>query len=412
MKRRWSILVGMVVVALSITLAPIALAAPRAAPSTSSTIIHIVRPGETLSGIARYYGVNVWALARDNNIINPNFIYVGQRLVVNTAGTTGTIHVVQPGETLSMIAAHYGVSIWAIAQANGLYNINYIWVGQRLLIPGYAPPPYTPPPQPTGNWYGQYYNNLTMTDPPCGTRYDASINFNWGWGAPMPGVAADGFSVRWTRSATFAGGTYRFYARVDDGVRVWVDNVLIIDQWHDGSLRTFSADRTLGAGSHDIRVEYYDRIQVAKAYFWWERVTPPTETVTPTPTESPAPTGVWHGVYYNNSYLLEPAAAESDAPWIGFEWGAGSPLPGIGVDNFSVRWTQTLAFDHPDTYRFCVMIDDGGRVWVDGDLVVDEWHLTNGLHYCGEKYLEAGNHTVVVEYFEWTGDALIYFWWE
>ena len=228
----------------------------------------------------------------------------------------------------------------------------------------------------------------------------------------MPGVAADGFSVRWTRSATFAGGTYRFYARVDDGVRVWVDNVLIIDQWHDGSLRTFSADRTLGAGSHDIRVEYYDRIQVAKAYFWWERVTPPTETVTPTPTESPAPTGVWHGVYYNNSYLLEPAAAESDAPWIGFEWGAGSPLPGIGVDNFSVRWTQTLAFDHPDTYRFCVMIDDGGRVWVDGDLVVDEWHLTNGLHYCGEKYLEAGNHTVVVEYFEWTGDALIYFWWE
>ena len=72
MKRRWSILVGMVVVALSITLAPIALAAPRAAPSTSSTIIHIVRPGETLSGIARYYGVNVWALARDNNIINPN----------------------------------------------------------------------------------------------------------------------------------------------------------------------------------------------------------------------------------------------------------------------------------------------------------------------------------------------------
>lgn len=406
MHRRWTFVLAVVaVVVLLVALAPIASAAPR----SSSTIIHIVRPGETLYSIARYYGVDMWAIARANNILNTNLVYIGQRLVIPSGGTAGFIHIVQRGETLTRIGAHYGVGVWEIARANGIYNLNHIWVGQRLLIPsgGYVPP--TQPAQPSSGWYGRYYNNLTLTEPPCTTRYDPDLNFNWGYGAPMTGVDADYFSVRWTRTVYLSGGTYRFYARVDDGVRVWVDGVLIIDQWRDGAVRTFSADRTLAAGNHDIQVEYYDRIQVARIYFWWEKLGVPTET--PTPTETPPPAGVWHGVYYNNSDLLEPPAAVADVPWIGFEWGTGSPMPGIGADNFSARWTQTTHFDAGD-YRFCMMIDDGGRIWVDGDLVVDEWHLTNAVAFCGEKTLTAGNHTVEVEYFEWTGEALIYFWWE
>ena len=410
-KKRLSVLIAFVV--LFLLLAPIASAAPR----PTSSVVHVVRPGETLSGIASYYGVNMWTLARHNNIVNPNFIWVGQRLVIPSSGTTGRVHVVQRGETLLSIGARYGLNAWTIAYANGIYNLNHIWVGQRLVIPGAAPPPEPPPapppqpaPQPTGEWYGQYYNNLTLTGPPCGTRHDSGINFTWGYGAPMTGVDADYFSVRWTRRFDFSGGTYRFYAQVDDGVRVWVDGVLIIDQWHDGSLRTFSAERYLAPGHHDLQVEYYDKIQVARITFWWERVTT-TVTPTPEPTETPAPAGVWHGVYYNNSELREPPAAEMDSPWIGFEWKDESPLPEIWADNFSVRWIQTAHFD-ADTYRFCFMIDDGGRIWVDGDLVVDEWHLTNGLVFCGEKYLTAGDHTVMVEYYEWTGEALIYVWWE
>jgi LysM repeat protein len=403
-KRRLSVLIAVVV--LLSALAPVA----SAAPQPTSSIVHVVRPGETLSGIAVYYGVNLWTLARYNNIVNPNFIYVGQRLVIPSSGTTGRIHIVQRGETLLSIAARYGLNALTIAHANGIYNLNYIWVGQRLVIPASAAPQPAPAPQPTGEWYGQYYNNLTLTDPPCATRYDAGVNFNWGYGAPMAGVDADYFSVRWTRRFNFSGGTYRFYAQVDDGVRVWVDGVLIIDQWRDGSLRTFSAERYLAPGYHDLRVEYYDKIQVARIYFWWERVTT-TVTPTPEPTETPAPAGVWHGVYYNNSELREPPAGEMDSPWIGFEWKDGSPMYGIWADNFSVRWTQTTYFD-ADTYRFCFMIDDGGRIWVDDELVVDEWHLTNGLVFCGEKELAAGNHTVMVEYYEWTGEALIYVWWE
>lgn len=414
MNRRWTfVLAALVVLVLLTGLVP---AAASAAPPADSYIIHVVRPGETLSSIARYYGVNMWAIARANNILNPNRIYVGQRLVIPTGGSGGFYHVVQPGETLTRIAARYGVTTWAIAQANGLYNINYIWVGQRLWIPGgYAPtppppppsPPPSPPPPPVGGaWYGQYYSNLTLTEPPSATRYDAAISFNWGWGAPVAGVAADYFSARWTGTVYFDGGTYRFYARVDDGVRVWVDGVLIIDQWRDGALRTFSADRALTAGNHDLRVEYYDRIQVARIYFWWEKLSGPT----PEPT-TPAPTGAWRGVYYNNAYLMEPAAATVDVPEINFNWGEGSPLPGISPENFSIRWSRTVYFD-AGTYVFCMTIDDGGRIWVDGSLVVDEWHLTPVGTFCREKSLSAGNHLVVVEYFEWTYSALVHVWWE
>jgi len=405
MGKRWVFLVTVVTVfILLFTLAPVISAAPH-----SDSIIHVVRPGETLYGIARYYGVDMWALARANGIVNPNRIYVGQRLVIPTGGVTGFIHVVQRGETLTSIALRYGVSVWAIAQANGIYDLNRIWVGQRLLIPGAAPT--TPPPSPSGGWYGQYYNNLTLTDPPCATRYDASIDFNWGNAAPMAGVSADGFSVRWTRTVNFAGGNYRFYARVDDGVRVWVDGTLIIDQWTDGAVRTFSADRTLTAGNHDLRVEFYDRVEIARIHFWWERLSDGTVTPTPTATATAAPSTVWHGAYYNNSDLREPPVAEADVGAIGFEWGSGSPMPGVWADNFSVRWTRTAYFN-ADTYRFCMMIDDGGRIYVDGAVVVDEWHLTNAVTFCGERYMTAGNHTITVEYFEWTGNALIYVWWE
>jgi LysM repeat protein len=98
-----------------------------------------------LYSTARAYGVDVWALANANGIANPNIIYAGQRIVVPTGpgGRTppgswtpsGRVHIVQPGENLYRIALNYGVSQWAIARANGIANPNYIYAGQRLVIP-------------------------------------------------------------------------------------------------------------------------------------------------------------------------------------------------------------------------------------------------------------------------------------
>jgi LysM repeat protein len=109
-----------------------------AAPDEST--VHIVRRGETLYSIARNYGVSMWAIARANGIANPNRIYAGQRLVIPTGQAggrrhTGTVHVVQRGETLYRIALNHGVSMWAIVRANHIANPNHIYVGQRLVIP-------------------------------------------------------------------------------------------------------------------------------------------------------------------------------------------------------------------------------------------------------------------------------------
>ena len=107
-----------------------------AAPPAYGPIYHCVRYGETLFSIGRLYGVNPYAIASANGIPNPNRIYAGQWLLIPTYYPYyPRIHVVAYGETLLSIARWYGVSPWAIAQANGIWNLNYIYAGQRLVIP-------------------------------------------------------------------------------------------------------------------------------------------------------------------------------------------------------------------------------------------------------------------------------------
>ena len=116
----------------------------------------------------------------------------------------------------------------------------------------------------------QYYNNRTLAGAPTFTRCDAyPLNFNWGTGGPGTAVAANNFSARWTARPTFAAGTYRFTARADDGVRVWVDGVQIINAWRDQSPTTYTATQTLTAGGHEIRVEYYENAGGAVAQLSW-----------------------------------------------------------------------------------------------------------------------------------------------
>lgn len=104
----------------------------------TNTTITVVR-GDTLSKIAQKYQTTVQKLVELNNIQNPNFIYVGQKLIVPTQNTTSTsnneIYYVKAGDTLSKIAKNYGTTVYAIAYTNGIKNINYIYIGQKLIIP-------------------------------------------------------------------------------------------------------------------------------------------------------------------------------------------------------------------------------------------------------------------------------------
>jgi len=99
---------------------------------------HVVRYGDNLTRIAARYGTTVWAIAQANGIWNPNHIYLGQVLLIPAYAPSPApwpnIYIVQPGDTLSAIAWRFGTTVWAIAQANGIWNPNLIYLGQTLYI--------------------------------------------------------------------------------------------------------------------------------------------------------------------------------------------------------------------------------------------------------------------------------------
>jgi lipoprotein-anchoring transpeptidase ErfK/SrfK len=126
--------------------------------------VHVVRRGENLFRIGLRYGLTTYALARANGIANTNRVYVGQRLVIPGRSSTssppatsppasGRTYTVRRGDTLSAIAIRYGVSTWALAQANGIRNASFIYVGQVLRIPSGGT---TQPPAPTGGSSGRW----------------------------------------------------------------------------------------------------------------------------------------------------------------------------------------------------------------------------------------------------------------
>jgi hypothetical protein len=106
-------------------------------------------------------------------------------------------------------------------------------------------------------WRGEYFNNETLSGIPVLVRDDADLNFFWELNSPHPLINADHFSARWTRSLTFSAGTYRFNATRDDGLRIYVDNNLILDKWFYGYTNE-SVDYYLTSGPHIIKVEMYE----------------------------------------------------------------------------------------------------------------------------------------------------------
>ena len=110
--------------------------------------IHITIAGETLPGIAARYGVSVLDLARANNLTAVRSLRAGTRLVVPAPpGQTGKTHIVRRNETIQQLALRYDVSVQDILLANNLASPDYVFIGQRLLIPVVEPPLMpTPPP--------------------------------------------------------------------------------------------------------------------------------------------------------------------------------------------------------------------------------------------------------------------------
>jgi hypothetical protein len=333
-------------------------------------------------------------------------LWVNEQLIIDEwtvqSETTFNADVTLPGGNIPIRLEYF--------ENTGVALIRLNWT--RVAVP---PPAAPPPAAPTGFWRGEYFNNRDLSGLPALLRNDPSINFDWGLGSPEPNVInVDNFSVRWTRTLDLPAGRYRFTVTVDDGVRLWVNNQLIIDQWRIQSATTYSAEIDLPGGPVPVRMEYFEAEAQAVARLSWTRVgvAPPAVPPPALPPEIGAPVNVWRGEYFNNPNLAgEPALVRNDAQLL-FNWGLDSPEPGvIQPDQFSARWTRTLSLT-PGRYEFTVRVDDGVRLWVANRLIMDEWRPQPLRTFTAQVDVVGGATPVRVEYFEDAGEARIEVSWQ
>lgn len=267
--------------------------------------------------------------------------------------------------------------------------------------------------QTTVVWTTEFYNNLYLIGSPVATRTDATLAFNWGGGSPMTGVNADNFTARITGGAFFPAGTYRFTLVADDAVKLRVGTFERLSTFGDPKPgEQVSVDVTLEAKVHQLQVDYREFEGDAYVYLAWTNLAT-GETFGVLPADPAAPTapvsgGPWLAEYYNNADLAGSPSAIFNESSPAHTWGFAAPLTNINADFFSARWTRTQ-FLNAGTYRVSARGDDGVRVRVNGVTYIDQWALYNPNTQTADFTLLAGDHTFVVEYREFSGEAFIEF---
>jgi glucose/arabinose dehydrogenase len=371
---------------------------------------------------------------------------------------------------------------------------------------------------------GQYYDNINFTGTSI-TRVDPQVNFNWGLGSPDSRIQPDTFSARWSGQVQPRyTDDYTFFTTADDGVRLFVNNQLVIDQYRDQPPTTFnSTPIRLQAGQrYDIRMEYYENGGGAVAQLGWTspnqtrefipqsqlyssggqtlislgqgatsvsesagfvdipilRSGPLTgsstidvrtldgtavggtgtagdygsvsQTVTFNPGEAsktvriairddqvaegnevfnfnidnPQGAGIGAprtvqvtindndatgtgllGEYFDDRNFSVPSFIRTDGT-VNFNWGTGSPDPRIQPDTFSVRWSGKIQPRFSEEYTFFTTTDDGVRLFVNDQLVVNQFVDQASTEASGRITLQAGQlYNIRMEYYENGGDA-------
>ncbi len=128
---------------------------------------------------------------------------------------------------------------------------------------------------PVGEFRAEYFNNRDLAGTPFRIRCEpAPINYDWGEGAPPEtGLGPDEFSVRWTGRIYFSSGFYRFTARADDGVRLWVDGGSpLVNAWVDQSPTSYYGYRYLSRGEHKVTLEFYEAGGGAVSQLRWVKL--------------------------------------------------------------------------------------------------------------------------------------------
>jgi len=263
-------------------------------------------------------------------------------------------------------------------------------------------------------WHAAYYNDPYQLSDPVLIRTESELAFNWGGASPAAGINADDFSAGFWADIAFEPGIYRFYVLADDGVQLfageratWGDPV--IDTYNQplvGQTLTADVDFSLG-GVQKVVVNYRESTGDAYLYVRWENLTTGAKIGADfgTPVSS---MGNWTAQYWPTLNFAGAPIITRQESIPSHDWGEGVPVEGMPADYFSARW-YTVRWLDAGTYTLSVRADDGVRVYLDRNLVINEWHTATGLTYTHTFTVAAGEHLFEVEYYDETANAYLHF---
>ena len=264
---------------------------------------------------------------------------------------------------------------------------------------------------PFNHWLTYYYPNESLSGYPIAAKVIESADGNLlednKLGSPIENIPVDNFSARYVTARHIPSGDYIIRGRADDGIRIYVDGKLVVDRWTDSGYREDAAKVTIDSTESDIHwieVEYYESGGASKV------------EVILQPYMDALDTSNFMVEYYKNTSLtgdavviggkdsLQPTSQE-----LNYYWGTKSPHGKIPNDYFSARYTKNFEVTEDNQGEFFLHLwaDDGVRVYVDNQLILDDWNPNNGKLRMTNLNLAAGIHTVKIEYLELSGNASI-----
>ncbi len=231
------------------------------------------------------------------------------------------------------------------------------------------------------SWIGEFYNNKSLQGDAVVIGGDKSakkidsMHFNWGYGAPHSSISADRFSARFTKVDRFEEGDYMFTAKADDGVRVYVDDKLVIDSWKPSDNEIRKVKVPMKAGDHKIKVEYLEESGNAEVHV---------------------------------DYKKAPGPFQQKGGDVHYNWGYGSPTAEYPNDDFYANFDQSRSLNAGD-YFIHTLADDRVKVSFDGKNIIDRWYNAGGKIDRGlVTNVSQGTHNIQTNYYENTGQAAIF----
>jgi RHS repeat-associated protein len=272
---------------------------------------------------------------------------------------------------------------------------------------------------------GEYWNipantpftGVAPSAPPAVRRVDQNADFDWLQGSPSSGtIGNDWFHVRWTGYyVPPVTGTYYFGGHVDDAMAVFVNDQNVGGGCYPGVCYGTAVNLTAGQPV-PLRVEYEEATSTSWIRLYVKGAVP--EGVVP---QSSLQTGV-RPVSQSNGltgrYYLDDGSHDLDSttksqflgrtdPVLAFNWGTGSPIAG-GPAEFMARWTGYLTAPTTGSYQLGTHGDDGTRIRVNGNLVLDNWNTCCSLVYGTTVQLTAGQSVAIsVDHYDLGGPAAL-----